>query len=1192
MNYRLQQQNSNAISPEMFTSALPHTLYPMAAPHASPLELYGAIFEQAADGILVIDQQGWCQDLNRQACQMLGGTREELLPLALPDLLRNALLPQEGLRFPELPTEAPLVTEVPLRSKDGRLLLFEMRTQRLANGYRLAFMREIAERRRAEAAHDITERKQAEAALRATEEQLRALVDISAQIVWTTNAQGTIEEDSPSWRAFTGQSYAEWVGSGWQKMVHPDDRPAVTAKWQEAVTTGTSFMSEHRMWHTSGEWRWTLSRAVPVRNNDGAIRAWVGMNTDVTERKRAETAWRELTENMAAAQRIAHFGSWEVNLTPDLQFDEPYLWSDECFRIFGFEPASFAVTNDRYFRSIHPDDYARFMEIAHRDLHEGRNGSYEYRIIRPDGSIRYIHEQSVIVLDEQTQRPRKLVGMSHDITTRKMAENALRAEQERLNKIAATLPGIIYVFRQSTAGAITPIYTSPGITAFIGSEAVAINDVLQLFAWVHPEDLPTIYAAMAESTQTLKKQTIEYRVLLPDKAVLWMESMAVPERDPDGTVLWYGFITDITERKRAQEQLHYQANLLQNVTDAIIATDLNFAITNWNQGAEMLYGWRAEEVMGKCLVAIVPTAYIGEQAEKVIHDFWAQGSWKGEIIQQDKHGARRNVMSSVSLIKDRAGNAIGAVGVNRDISQRKRTEEALRQSEERLKLALATAQMGVWEWEVAADTVFWSPECYAIFDLEDFGNTLQAFTSLVAPADLNQVMATLQEALANRTMYSAEFRIIRPDGEIRWVYNLGRATYEQSGQPLRVIGIVQDITERKRAEEAQATLEEQLRQAQKMETVGRLAGGVAHDFNNLLTVIQGYCDLMLAKMASDNPLRAKLEQIQKAGKRASALTGQLLAFSRKQMLSPTILDLNNLVTNLQVMLERLIGEDITLATVLQPGLWSVTADPSQLEQVIMNLVVNARDAMPTGGRLTIETANLQHGQVQLPSKLGSMESAVLSGPCVMLAVTDTGCGMNEETQTHMFEPFFTTKELGKGTGLGLATVYGIIKQSGGDIFVYSEPGHGSTFKIYLPANAELIKQQMTTCTPTIPEQGHETILLVEDEEMVCKLVQAALEDKGYTILEAHYASEALAIVNQYPGTIDLLMTDVVMPQMSGRELAERLVALRSELKVLFTSGYTDDSVVRHGLLTAEVEFLPKPFSPRALAHKVREVLDK
>lgn len=1025
-----------------------------------------------------------------------------------------------------------------------------------------------------------------------TEEQLRALVEISAQIVWTTDAKGELVEVSPSWCDFTGQGYAECVGSGWQNALHPDDRPQVIAKWQVAVATGSPFVSEHRMWHTSGEWRWILSRAVPLRNKEGAICSWAGMNKDITERKRTEMAWRELTDNMAAAQRIAHFGSWEVNLTEDLQFDAPYLWSDECYRIFGFEPASFAVTNDRYFRSIHPDDYARFMEIAQRDLHEGRNGSYEYRIVRPDGSIRYIHEQSLIVLDEHTQRPRKLVGMSHDITTRKVAENALRAEQERLNKIAATLPGIIYVFRQQLDGAITPIYTSPGITAFLGSETEAINDILKLFRWVHPEDLPKIYAAMAESAETLKKQTIEYRILLPDKGLLWMESIAVPEREPDGHVLWYGFITDITERKRSQEQLHYQANLLQNVTDAIIATDLNLHITNWNQGAEILYGWQPDEVMGKPLGTIVPTDYAGETAEKVFQEFWEQGSWKGEVIQQHKNGARLNVMTSVSLIKDSAGNTIGTIGVNRDISLRKRTKEALRQSEERLKLALATAQMGVWEWEVAADRVFWSPECYAIFDLEHIGNSLQAFINLVAPEDIHDVMATLHEALSNQTMYSAEFRIVRSSGEIRWVYTLGRATCDKSGKPLRVIGIIQDITERKRAEEVQTALEEQLRQAQKMETIGRLAGGVAHDFNNLLTVIQGYCDLMLAKMASDNPLRGKLEQIQKAGKRASALTGQLLAFSRKQMLSPTVLDLNHLVTNLQGMLERLIGEDITLATVLQPGLWSVTADPSQLEQVIMNLVINARDAMPTGGLLTIETANLEHDHVQFPTKLGSTQSAVRSGPCVMLAVTDTGCGMSQETQAHMFEPFFTTKELGKGTGLGLATVYGIIQQSGGDIFVYSEPGHGSAFKIYLPANAELIKQQMANFAPAVPERGHETILLVEDEEMVCRLVQAALEDKGYTILEAHYASEALAIANHYPGTIDLLMTDVVMPQMSGRELSERLLLLRPELKVLFTSGYTDDSVVRHGLLTAEVEFLPKPFSPGGLALKVREVLDK
>jgi two-component system cell cycle sensor histidine kinase/response regulator CckA len=403
----------------------------------------------------------------------------------------------------------------------------------------------------------------------------------------------------------------------------------------------------------------------------------------------------------------------------------------------------------------------------------------------------------------------------------------------------------------------------------------------------------------------------------------------------------------------------------------------------------------------------------------------------------------------------------------------------------------------------------------------------------------------------------------------------------------RALHDAENRRERQRAEATQAKLEDQLRQAQKMESIGRLAGGVAHDLNNLLTVIRGYTDLLQAKIPAGDPQIEDLGQIRRASERATTLIRQLLAFSRQQILVPTVLDLNELVTNLNKMLGRLISEDITFTTVLQPGLWSIIADPGQIEQVIMNLVVNARDAMPTGGQLTIETSN-----VQFDDSYAKTHLEVPTGPCVMLTVTDTGHGMDKPTQARIFEPFFTTKEVGKGTGLGLATVYGIVKQSGGDILVYSEPGQGATFKIYLPANETTFKDFDVSPTPPVSRRGSETILLVEDEEMVRDLVRLALQNEGYTILEARHGSEALSLSGQHQGPIDMLMTDVIMPQMSGRELAERLTVLRPQMKMLFMSGYTDDAVVRHGLLTAEVEFLPKPFSLHSLASKVREVLDK
>jgi PAS domain S-box-containing protein len=393
------------------------------------------------------------------------------------------------------------------------------------------------------------------------------------------------------------------------------------------------------------------------------------------------------------------------------------------------------------------------------------------------------------------------------------------------------------------------------------------------------------------------------------------------------------------------------------------------------------------------------------------------------------------------------------------------------------------------------------------------------------------------------------------------------------------IAVVRDITER-------TQLENQYRQAQKMEAFGQLAGGVAHDFNNLLTVILGYSDLILDSLPSGDLTRESVQEIHDAGERAALLTRQLLAFSRKQVVEPQVLDLNSVVASTEKMLGRLIGEDVTLTTVLAAGLEQVKADPGQIEQAIMNLVVNARDAMPRGGRITIETAN-----VDLDESYGKSHAEVEPGRYVLLAVSDNGCGMTEEVKARIFEPFFTTKAVGKGTGLGLATVFGIVKQSGGHVRAYSEVGHGTTFKVYLPSIVEMgSAAQAKAGSPPAPS-GVETILLVEDEKAVRALTALALQKKGYTLLEAASSEEAISLCEEHLGPIHLLVSDVVMPEMGGRQLAERLTALRPEMRVLFVSGYTDDAVVRHGVLQAEVAFLQKPFTMDALHRKVRAVLD-
>jgi two-component system cell cycle sensor histidine kinase/response regulator CckA len=428
--------------------------------------------------------------------------------------------------------------------------------------------------------------------------------------------------------------------------------------------------------------------------------------------------------------------------------------------------------------------------------------------------------------------------------------------------------------------------------------------------------------------------------------------------------------------------------------------------------------------------------------------------------------------------------------------------------------------------------------------------------------------------LASTSIRNREVRFRTKSGEIRTA--LLSAEVIEVGGVKCVLSVNDDTTDQKR-------LEEQLLQAQKMEAVGTLAGGIAHDFNNLLTAIIGYSQLLKSEYPEGNRQRYRIEEIEKAGTRAATLTSQLLAFSRRQVLQPRILNLNSVIHGIKSMLSRLIGEDITFTASLDPDLGNVKADPSQIEQVIMNLVLNSRDAMPRGGKLIIETAN-----IELDETYSRIHPEAGPGPYVLMAVSDSGAGMDKQTQARVFEPFFTTKEQGRGTGLGLSTVYGIVKQSGGSIFLYSEPGQGTVFKMYLPRLDNTV-EPIAVSHSHAHETGSETLLVVEDEESVRKLAAEVLRLKGYVVLEAGDAQQALRVSSEYPGKIDLLITDAVMPGLSGTELAERFIANRPDAKVLYVSGYTHESI-RGSRLPAEALFVAKPFSPGMLLQKVREVL--
>jgi PAS domain S-box-containing protein len=685
-------------------------------------------------------------------------------------------------------------------------------------------------------------------------------------------------------------------------------------------------------------------------------------------------------------------------------------------------------------------------------------------------------------------------------------------------------------------------------------------------------------------------------------------------------------------RKSTEDQRARLAAIVEASEDAIIGKTLDGVITSWNKGAQHTFGYSAEEVVGKSIALLVPQGR--EDEESTILAAVGRGQVERfETVRRHRDGRIIDVSVTSSPIHDAGGRVIGVSKVARDITDRKRVDRALAHAKavadatereiEVLKerAARLQAEAALRDSEVRFQRLAESG-IIGIVTADVHGNILDAndtYLNMIGysraevvrgavrwfdltPPELRYLAASaLEDLQATGVATPWETESFRKDGS-RVPLLVGVAMLEYP----RSIAFAVDLSERKktesenirlaaraenehagreRAEAALRQTEEQFRHAQKMEAVGRLAGGVAHDFNNVLSVIMSYGAMILDAFKKEDPMYGDMEEILKAAQRAADLTRQLLMFSRQQVLEPKILDLNDVLGSMARMLRRLVGEDVELTLVPAASLGKVRADRGSIEQLVMNLAVNARDAMPEGGKLTIETANVVLDETHAREHLGAKP-----GPAVLLGVSDSGTGMDKATQARIFEPFFTTKEQGKGTGLGLSTVFGIVQQSGGTIWVYSEVGVGSTFKVYLPV-ADGAAREASATQPPATLRGSETILLVEDEEQVRAVARGILSRQGYRLVVAQNAGEALLLCEKHPGAIDLLLSDVVMPQMSGPELARRLGALRPGMKILCMSGYTDDAVIRHGALEAGIAFIQKPFTPDTLTRKVREVLD-
>ena len=627
------------------------------------------------------------------------------------------------------------------------------------------------------------------------------------------------------------------------------------------------------------------------------------------------------------------------------------------------------------------------------------------------------------------------------------------------------------------------------------------------------------------------------------------------------------------------------SSTLNSIGDAVVVTDDKNVVRYMNPIAESLTGWDAEMAVGQSIHDVLHV--IDEKTlagmELPLEATLRHGvvsHLRGSGLLVSRNGQRVPIEDSISPILGVSQLPRGAITVIRDVTEQRRTENALRESEGRYRFLADAVPEFIFTTDAEGQWEYCNRRWCEYTGLTVEQSMGGQWATALHPEDAPQSVAGWADSVRTGRAYETEYRMRSREGKYRWFLSRGFPMHDDQGNILRWFGICTDIEDFKRTQE-------QLSQALKMEAVGRLAGGVAHDFNNLLTVIIGYGELLSVAAERRGAPSSEVQQILYAAQRGAELTRQLLTFSRQQIVQPHLVNLNNVVRETEALLRRLIPEDIEVRAILDAELLPVRIDRGQMEQVIVNLAVNARDAMPDGGHLTIETAN-----VDLDHPYVRDHSTVEPGSYVMLVVSDTGRGMDRETQSHIFEPFFTTKGLGKGTGLGLSTVYGIVKQGGGHILPYSEAGQGSTFKIYLPAVLETGGESQEQNAPSgIEMGGTETIVVLEDEPALRRLVHAILEQRGYRVLEAGTPEEALRLCQEHAGTIQLLLTDVVMPGMSGRQVAEWAVRCRPELKVIYMSGYTGDAIAHHGVLDSGVAFLQKPFSSDSLLYKVREVLN-
>ncbi len=1154
------------------------------------------IWMDDAEGMSTYFNKPWLDFTGRRLEQELGrGSRDGIHP---DDLLPRFIAVYDA----AFAARRPFQTEYRLRRADGEYRwVLETATPR--------FTPEGAFEGFVGTAIDITERRQADEALRKERAFLRQVIDINPNFVFAKDREGRFTLVNEAVADAYGTTVEELVGKMDADFNPNADEVEFFRRADLAVMDSLREMwiPEEKITDSTGNVRWLQTVKRPVIGDDGRASQVLGVSTDLTERLRAGEALKESEARFRLMADAAPVLIWvddaEARCT---YFNKP--WLDFTGRALEQE------VGYGWMDGVHPDDLERVREF---DRFEATQQPYrfEYRLRRHDGEYRWILDSGVPRFTPEGAFE-GYIGSAIDITDRRRAEEALQESEARYRTQVENAPEAIVVFDVDTRRFVEANDNALRLWG-LSREALLETNPVALSPPVQPDGRPSGETIAENIRRTLSGQTLVFEWIHRDAAGRDFPCEVRLVRLPSATrKLIRGSVADISERKRAEK---LQSALYRIAATASSAEDFdefyaaihaivgelmdakNFYVALLDGATGLLsFPYFVDEAdprpspkkPGRGLTEYVlrtgqPLLARDEEFREMVArgdvELIGSGSvdWLGVPLKSGSKTFGVLVVQSYDP-RFRFGPADKEVltFVSQQIAvafERKRAQEAIRESEERYRLLFERNLAGVYRMTLVGRILECNDALARIFGYGSRKELVDRDIAALYP-DSRHRSSFFDALLRARGVANYEMRGERKDGAAVWTFQNASLLADENAGEVIVEGTVTDITERR-------VLEEQLRQSQKMEGLGQLAGGIAHDFNNLLTTVIGYSSMALSQLSPQDPIREEIEEIRKAGERASDLTRQLLAFSRKQVFEPTVLDVNALIAESTRMLGRLIGEHIRLETRPDPALGHVRADPGQLEQVVINLAVNARDAMPGGGILTIRTENADVDDGQERRHFG-----IAPGRYVVLAVADTGVGIEPETQKHIFEPFFTTKEKPHGTGLGLATVYGIVSQSGGHVFVESAPGRGSTFFIYLP-RAEDPAVRTGTAPPVAVQKGSETILVVEDEPAVRGLTLRCLESNGYTVLQASNGEEALEIAARHAGRLDLLLTDVIMPGASGPELARRLLERRPGLCVLYVSGYTDAAMASNGVLGPGAAFLQKPFTPAALARKVRDVLD-